>query len=336
MTTPILGLSEIAEGVASQAALHNTALRQFEGRTTRVLSRSTTAPPGSPAEGHSYIIPSGATGAWAGKTDQIATWIGGAWAYFAPTEGACTPWVNDEDTLVTFDGTAWVVTGGSTGAAPFSDTTAIVKGSADATKRLRFEVDGFTAATTRVLTPQNRDYTIADNSDVVAAAGVATAAAASIASHAADTANPHAVTKAQVGLSAVPNVDATNASNITSGTLANARLAAQPFDATFYFPGVPAASDKVDIQFARAVAFPASLTGSYVKARVAATAQTDFDLQLNGTSIGIIRFAAAGTTATFVGISAFNTAAGDYIAVIAPASPDATLSGVRGVLAGTR
>lgn len=45
--------------------------------------------------------------------------------------------------------------------APFTDTTAIVKGSADATKLLRFEVDGFTTGTTRVLTPPNFDGTIA-------------------------------------------------------------------------------------------------------------------------------------------------------------------------------
>lgn len=44
---------------------------------------------------------------------------------------------------------------------PVADTTAIVKGSADATKLLRFEVDGFTTATTRVLTPPNYNGTIA-------------------------------------------------------------------------------------------------------------------------------------------------------------------------------
>lgn len=45
--------------------------------------------------------------------------------------------------------------------APFADTTAIVKGSADATKLARFEVDGFTTATTRVFTLQNSDGTLA-------------------------------------------------------------------------------------------------------------------------------------------------------------------------------
>ena len=45
--------------------------------------------------------------------------------------------------------------------APFADTQTIVKGSVDATKLLRIEVDGFTAGTTRVLTPPNADVTIA-------------------------------------------------------------------------------------------------------------------------------------------------------------------------------
>jgi len=45
---------------------------------------------------------------------------------------------------------------------PVSDTTAIVKGSVDPSKLLRIEVDGFTADTTRVLTSQDKDYTIAE------------------------------------------------------------------------------------------------------------------------------------------------------------------------------
>jgi hypothetical protein len=44
-----------------------------------VASRTTAAPPASPAEGERYIVPIGATGAWAGRTDQIAVRIAGAW-----------------------------------------------------------------------------------------------------------------------------------------------------------------------------------------------------------------------------------------------------------------
>lgn len=50
---------------------------------------------------------------------------------------------------------------GGGGGLPVSDAISVVTGSSDATKQLRFEVDGFTASTIRVLTPQNSSYTLA-------------------------------------------------------------------------------------------------------------------------------------------------------------------------------
>lgn len=52
-------------------------------------------------------------------------------------------------------------TGGAGSAPPFTDATAIIMGSADNTKLLRIEVDGFTAGATRILTPPNANATIA-------------------------------------------------------------------------------------------------------------------------------------------------------------------------------
>jgi hypothetical protein len=51
-----------------------------------------------------------------------------------------------------------------------------------------------------------------------------TANLSTLTSHTSNTSNPHSVTKAQVGLGDVPNIDTTNASNIASGTLSDSRL----------------------------------------------------------------------------------------------------------------
>jgi hypothetical protein len=114
-------------------------------------------------------------------------------------------------------------------------------------------------------------------------------------------------------------------------------VGAQPFDLTAFYPGTPTASALVTrIPFARAVSFPAALAGSVAIAKTAATAQTDFDIQKNGVSVGTVRFAAGATSATFIAASAFATAAGDRLSIVAPATADTTLADVGFVLAGTR
>lgn len=66
----------------------------------------------------------------------------------------------------------WVCTsymrrdGTAIGGAPFIDSTALVKGSGDATKLLRVEADGITTATTRVWTAQDKDITVAGLVDI--------------------------------------------------------------------------------------------------------------------------------------------------------------------------
>jgi len=58
-------------------------------------------------------------------------------------------------------GTEYDLTGGGGGGSlPVADMTAIVQGSGDATKQVRFEVDGLTAGVTRVLTVPDADLTL--------------------------------------------------------------------------------------------------------------------------------------------------------------------------------
>jgi len=76
------------------------------GFAVAVVSRSTAAPPLSPTSGQKYIIPLGATGAWASKTNQVAHYLLTGWQYYQPVRGAYTL-VLDEDTNVQYDGTEW-------------------------------------------------------------------------------------------------------------------------------------------------------------------------------------------------------------------------------------
>jgi len=82
-----------------------------------------------------------------------------------------------------------------------------------------------------------------------------------------------------------------------------------------------------------ASSLPRSSLPSYL---AAATAQTDFDIQKNGSSFGTMLFGAQGTTASFISVAGATFNAGDVLKVIAPASPDATLSGPSFLLSGTR
>ncbi|PYE87389.1 phage tail protein [Phyllobacterium leguminum] len=52
-----------------------------------VKSMTVTAPPANAAAWDTYVIPNGATGAWAGKAGGVAEWTGAAWNIFVPKDG---------------------------------------------------------------------------------------------------------------------------------------------------------------------------------------------------------------------------------------------------------
>lgn len=54
-----------------------------------VINRTTTTPPASPADGDVYLVGTGATGAWAGKDDNVAVWdaTAAAWTFYVPKAG---------------------------------------------------------------------------------------------------------------------------------------------------------------------------------------------------------------------------------------------------------
>ena len=110
-----------------------------------------------------------------------------------------------------------------------------------------------------------------------------------------------------------------------------------PYDVGSFIEAAPTASQVVLRHvFARSVVFAAGLAPSQGAAGTAATAQTDFDIQKNGSSVGTMRFAASGTTSSFIMASQTTFAAGDVLKMVAPGTPDATLAGITFTLSGTR
>jgi hypothetical protein len=84
-----------------------------------------------------------------------------------------------------------------------------------------------------------------------------------------------------------------------------------------------------------AFTLPSGLTGSAAKAKVAATAQADFDILIAGVSAGTMRWAASATAATFVFASATDVTAGQEIEIIAPGTQDDTLADLTWTIKGT-
>ena len=100
-----------------------------------------------------------------------------------------------------------------------------------------------------------------------------------------------------------------------------------PYDFPWRKEGQPGASEVVFRQvLARRVRLEADFAGSVGLAGTAATADADFDVRQNGSSIGTIRFGAGATAPTFIATAAVTLEIGDELTVVAPAGVDASLS----------
>lgn len=134
---------------ANQAQKHvtvNEALRLLDGLVQlAVLDRHLTAPPGSPGDGHRYIVASGATGAWAGWDLNVAYYVDGAWMRLSPRPG-WQVWVADEAVFLGWDGSAWTAAGLP---AFFSDAVFQLAHDADPTRRAVFDLAAIAAGVVR-------------------------------------------------------------------------------------------------------------------------------------------------------------------------------------------
>lgn len=137
--TTRLSLPYIAPQQAQKQVTYNAAMAMLDRLVQPVVkSRTTATPPGSPAEGDSYIVAPAATGAWAGKDNRLATFANGGWSFLAPADG-WTLFVLDAAELALFRSGAWAAfTGiGGPGLARFG-----IHADADLSNRLSVAADG--------------------------------------------------------------------------------------------------------------------------------------------------------------------------------------------------
>jgi hypothetical protein len=114
-TTPRLGLPYIAAGQASPEVALATALNRLDCLTQGVVqSVGTNTPPGSPAQGATYILGASPTGAWAGRANDVAYYVGTGWVIFDPAQG--WEFFNVADaTRYRWSGSAWAIVAGGAG-----------------------------------------------------------------------------------------------------------------------------------------------------------------------------------------------------------------------------
>jgi hypothetical protein len=87
-TTPRLALPYILAQQAQKEVTHAAGLNRLDALVQPVVEQvGRNTPPGSPADGQSWIVGSTPTGAWAGQANRLAQRIGGTWVFHAPFVG---------------------------------------------------------------------------------------------------------------------------------------------------------------------------------------------------------------------------------------------------------
>ena len=96
----------ILPGQAQKEVFHNEALAAIDAALHPSVEEIADAPPGAPGAGESWIVDDGASGAWSGKAQMLATWTSGGWRFVAPVPGM-TAWDRSAGLWRYWTGAAW-------------------------------------------------------------------------------------------------------------------------------------------------------------------------------------------------------------------------------------
>ena len=193
-----------------------------------VNSASVAAPPSSPAVGDRYLIATGATGIWAGKSGHIALWFESSWWFFEPAKG----WyirVLDVERSMLYDGSAWSVYYDAIDSATMSAiNAAIAAGVAVAAQAAQVAADKNTVANDKALAQTARNDAQSASASATSSASAASASASvSVAARNEsagfrDDAATSAQTAAYAGATATTKADVASSSAAAAATSAAA------------------------------------------------------------------------------------------------------------------
>lgn len=120
--TPRLQLPFMVSSQAQKEITHNEALTILDTVVNAVFIDQLTAPPGTFAEGDSFIVAATATGPWTGKENCIAKYQNSSWFFFTPFNGMTA--MKSDGVLWKFLNNLWsIFTSGSTGTVDHSQLT---------------------------------------------------------------------------------------------------------------------------------------------------------------------------------------------------------------------
>lgn len=77
----------LVAGQAQKEFFVNEAFARIDALLHPAIEGEATEPPGSPAPGECWLVAAPASGAWALREDELASWDGTQWTFCAPCEG---------------------------------------------------------------------------------------------------------------------------------------------------------------------------------------------------------------------------------------------------------
>lgn len=77
----------ILPGQAQKELFHNEAIAMLDGLVHAAVEGSASVPPDEPADGESWLVEAGGSGAWTGRDHALACFTSAGWRFAAPIDG---------------------------------------------------------------------------------------------------------------------------------------------------------------------------------------------------------------------------------------------------------